>query len=109
MKNTFKVSGLVLGYVLLVGFFASIVISNYKNHQQVLAAQNSSQTQLVNSRESALQKQVSAAQALVKASQQQLSQASNDKSQACADLAQVQSLLAHNKLSVPVDIPSFCN
>jgi hypothetical protein len=109
MKNTIKVSGLVLGYVLLAGFFASLVIGSYKNHQQVLAAKDTQQTQLINQTESNLQKQVSQAQALLKSSQAQLSNLSSDKSQACADLFQVQGLLAKNKLSVPVDIPSFCN
>jgi peptidoglycan hydrolase CwlO-like protein len=108
-KTVLQNAGLITGYLLLAVILAAVVVSKYDAHQQVLADQNNSQTQAVNSKETALQKQVAAAQALVKSSQTQLSNLSADKQQACADLVQVQSVLAKQKLSVPVDIPSFCN
>jgi glycerol-3-phosphate O-acyltransferase len=114
MKNIKHATLLVVGYGLWVAFFTSLVITRYEGHQKVLAEQaQSNQTQLVNNTEKTLQGKVSAAQAEAKSLQTQAisakQQVSQDNSQACADLKQVQSLLAKNKLSVPVDIPSFCN
>ena len=94
------------GIVAWVVAGADLATNVYVNHQKVLALQNTKQqTQMVNKQETALEQQLQTAQSQVVADDTKLTATTKE---ACSDLVQVQTLLARNKLSVPVSIPSFC-
>lgn len=97
---------IMLGVLAWVIAGADLATNMYVNHQKVLALQNTNQqTQLVNKQEAALEQQLQTAKSQVLADDQKLTATTKE---ACGDLVQVQTLLARNKLSVPVSIPSFC-